>query len=89
MFRYTNQQRPGSDPVDNARNALLLRSDVHTIFDQKRFAIIPKSSTLLVHIIAPGSLLQLTNLYHNVLLQPLVSVAIQYLLAKFAWTIFA
>jgi hypothetical protein len=89
MFRYTNQQRPGSEPVDDAQNAMLLRSDVHTIFDQKRFAIVPKSSVLLVHILAPGSSLQLTSLYHNVSLQPLVGVAIQYVLARFAWTIFA
>ncbi|KAF2194705.1 hypothetical protein K469DRAFT_725931 [Zopfia rhizophila CBS 207.26] len=89
MFRYTNQQRPGSEPVDDAQNAILLRSDIHTIFDQKRFAIAPKSSVLLVHILAPGSSLQLTRLYHNVPLQPLVGVAIQYILARFAWTIFA
>ncbi|KAF1958577.1 hypothetical protein CC80DRAFT_441077 [Byssothecium circinans] len=89
MFRYTNQQCPGSEPVDDAQNAMLLRSDVHTIFDQKRFAVVPKSSVLLVHITAPGSSLELTKLYHNVSLQPLVGVAIQYLLARFAWTIFA
>jgi hypothetical protein len=89
MFRYTNQQRPGSEPVDDAQNAILLRSDVHTIFDQKRFAVIPKSSTLVVHITAPGSSLELINLYHNVSLQPLVGVAIHYILARFAWTIFA
>ncbi|XTI94387.1 hypothetical protein V2W45_1473570 [Cenococcum geophilum] len=70
-------------------NTILFRSDVHTIFDQKRFAIILKSSILLVHILAPGSSLQLTRLYHNVLLQPLLSVAIQYVLPRFAWTIFA
>ncbi|KAF2740331.1 hypothetical protein EJ04DRAFT_572178 [Polyplosphaeria fusca] len=89
MFRYANQQRPGSEPVDDSQNAILLRSDVHTIFDQKRFTVVPKSSVLLVHITAPGSSLELTNLYHNVSLQPLVGVAVQYLLARFAWTIFA
>ena len=89
MFQYTNQQRPGSEPINDAQNAILLRSDVHRIFDQKRFAIIPKSSVFLVHVLAPGSSLQLTKLYHNVSLQPLVGVAIQYILARFAWTIFA
>lgn len=88
MFQYTNQQRPGSEAVDDARNALLLRSDVHTIFDQKRFAIVPKSAALIVHITAPGSSLELTSLYHNVSLQPLAGVAIQYLFARFAWTVF-
>jgi hypothetical protein len=89
MFRYTKPQRPGSEPVDDAQNAILLRSDVHTIFDQKRFGVVPKSSLLVVHIMAPGSSLELTRLYHNVPLQPLVGVAIQYLLARFAWTVFA
>ena len=89
MFRYTNQQRPGTEPVDDAQNAVLLRSDVHTIFDQKRVGVVPKSSALLVHIMAPGSSLELIRLYHNVPLQPLVGVAIQYILARFAWTVFA
>ncbi|KAF2647014.1 hypothetical protein K491DRAFT_615417, partial [Lophiostoma macrostomum CBS 122681] len=89
MFRYTNQQRPGSAPVDDAQNAMLLRSDLHTIFDQKRFAVVPKGAVLVIHITAPRSSLELTRLYHNVSLQPLVSVTVQYLLAWFAWTIFA
>ncbi|KAI9859116.1 MAG: hypothetical protein M1813_007072 [Trichoglossum hirsutum] len=88
MFRYANQ-RPRSEPVDDSRNAILLRSDLHIIFDQKRFAIVPKSSALLIHIIAPGSSLQLMSLYHNVSLQPLIGVAIECVLARFAWTIFA
>ncbi|KAF2735544.1 hypothetical protein EJ04DRAFT_599953, partial [Polyplosphaeria fusca] len=81
MFRYANQ-RPGSEPVDNSKNAILLRSDLHTIFDQKRFTVVPKSSVLLIHITAPT--FELTNLYHNVSLQPIIGVAIEYLLAQFA-----
>lgn len=88
MFQYTIQQRPTSEPVNDAQNAILLRSDLHTIFDQRRFAIVPKSSILLVHVVAPGPSIQLTNLYHNVSLQPLADVAIQHILARFAWTIF-
>ncbi len=89
MFRYTNQQRPGSAPINDAQNALLLRSDIRKIFDEKRFVIVPKTSVFLVHILGPGSSLQLTSLYHNVFLQPLCGVAIQYILARFAWSIFA
>lgn len=89
MFRYTNQQRPGSNPVDDTQNAILLRSDVHTIFDQKQFAVVPKASALVIHIVAPGSSSQLTNIYHNVQLQKLYDVAVQFLFARFAWTIFA
>lgn len=60
-----------------------------TIFNQKQFSVVPKSSALLIHIRAPSSSLELTRLYHNIPSQPLISVAIQYILAQFAWTIFA
>ncbi|KAF2175932.1 hypothetical protein K469DRAFT_723769 [Zopfia rhizophila CBS 207.26] len=66
-----------SEPVDNTQNAIFLHSNIHTIFDQKRFMITPKSSILLIHILALGSLLQLMRLYHN------------YILAQFTWIIFA
>ena len=88
MSRYTYPQRPRLPLIDDAQNAILLRSDIHTMFDQKRFAIVPKSSILLVHIVTRPQT-QMTNLYHNVSLQPLVDVAIQHVLARFAWTIFA
>lgn len=89
MFRYAVPRRFNLEAINEPKNAILLRSDVHKIFDQKRFAIIPKSSLLLVHIVAPGPLIELTKLYHNVSLQPIIGVAIQYILARFAWTIFA
>lgn len=88
MFRYTNQQRPGTEPIDDSRNAILLRSDVHTVFDQKRFVLVPKASAFAVHVLAPGFSSELSSLYHNVTLQPLAGIAVEYLLARFAWTIF-
>lgn len=39
MFRYGVAPRPEIEPIDVPRNALLLRSDIHTVFDQRRFAI--------------------------------------------------
>src|SRR5271155_1329600 len=42
MALYGKQPRPGCEPVDNPRNAILLRSDIHTSFDYKRFAFVPK-----------------------------------------------
>jgi len=99
MFRYGVSPRPEVEPIDVPRNALLLRSDVHTVFDQRRFAIIPKplppnkdspvTHSLAVHVFSPGSSIQFTKLYHHVALQPLNGISLEYLFARFAWTIFA
>lgn len=88
MFQYTNQQRPGTEPIDDSCNAILLRSDIHTIFDQKRLVLVPKISAFVVHILAPGFTSELVDLYHNVQLQPLAGVAVEYLFARFAWSVF-
>ena len=88
MFQYTQQQRPGTEPIDDSCNAILLRSDIHTIFDQKRLVLVPKISAFVVHILAPGSTSELVDLYHNVQLQPLAGVAVEYLFARFAWAVF-
>lgn len=48
-----------------------------------------KSAALVVHVTARGPSFELTSLYHNVTLQPFVGMAIQYLFARFAWTVFA
>jgi hypothetical protein len=69
-------------------NAILLRAGIHKIFDEKRLLLIPKNSSFVVHVLARGSTSELVNLYHNVQLQPLTGVAIEYLFARFAWTIF-
>ena len=88
MFQYTNQQRPGTEPIDDSRNAILLRSDIHTIFDQKRLVLVPKISSFVVHVLAPGFTSELADLYHNVQLQPLAGIAVEYLFARFAWSVF-
>ena len=88
MFRYVDRTRPGTAAVDNSVNGLLLRSDIHTIFDQKRFVIVPKNDSLVVHIVAPGPTSELIRLYHNVELQPLSGMSIECFLARFAWTVF-
>ncbi|KAG9971404.1 hypothetical protein KCU78_g23577, partial [Aureobasidium melanogenum] len=91
--------RPEIEPIDVPRNALLLRSDIHTLFDQRRFAItlkpLPVASDsaathgLAVHLFSPGLSEQFAKLYHGVALQPLYGVAPEYLFARFTWTVFA
>lgn len=89
MHRYSDRQNPEINPIDDVQNGLLLRSDVRTLFDDKRFAIVPKSSALVCHVIVPGTSTELSDLYHNVSLQSLVGISIHYIFARFAWTMFA
>lgn len=99
MFRYGVSPRPELEPIDVPRNALLLRSDIQNVFDQRRFAVIPKQcglghatltgEVLAVHIVSPGSPIQFVKLYHNVAINPLYVILVEYLFARFAWTIFA
>jgi hypothetical protein len=99
MFQYGVAPRPEIEPIDVPRNALLLRSDIHTVFDQRRFAItlkpLPAATNglvtygLAVHLFSPGLSEQFVKLYHRVAIQPLHGVAPEYLFARFAWTVFA
>jgi hypothetical protein len=99
MFQYGVAPRPEIKPIDVPRNALLLRSDIHTVFDQRRFAITlkplpaatngPVTHCLAVHLFFPGLSEQFVKLYHRVAIQPLHGVAPEYLFARFAWTVFA
>ncbi|KAH8430807.1 HNH endonuclease signature motif containing protein [Aspergillus melleus] len=103
MSRYCRLSRSGCDPVDNPRNVLLLRSDIHSSFDVKRFAFIPKparapvnnselppdlSTNYVVHLFNSPEPYELAALYHNVSLQPISGIAPEYLFARFAWTLF-
>ena len=83
-----DRTRPGTTAVDNSKNGLLLRSDIHTIFDQKHFVIVPKGDSLVVHVVAPVPTSELVRLYYNVELQPLSGMSISCFLARFARTVF-
>ncbi len=87
MSQYGVQGAVGAASVDDIGNYILLRNDVHHIFDSKCFAIVPKASTLLVHLTALRRNDELMQLYHNVTLQPLVGIPIEYIFARFAWTV--
>jgi hypothetical protein len=83
------------EPINNHRNAILLRSDIHTLFDSKRCTIIPKGPSpdgerplFVVHTFVNEAPSEVVQLYHNVAVQPLSGVAVEYLFARFAWTIF-
>lgn len=91
MSRYAKAARPDMHMIESPRNAIVLRSDIHGIFDQKRFVLLPKRSeppVFVIHVLVNNSP-DLVDLYHNVSLQPLYDVSIECLFARFAWSIFS
>jgi hypothetical protein len=79
--------------VNDGRNLILLRSDLHNIFDARKFAVVPKFSdaenklVFVVHALVGNARSEIVQLYHDVPLQPLTEIAIEFLFARFAWTI--
>ena len=85
MSRYGQAEQS----IDSLSNMLRLRVDVHQLFDRKpRFAIVPKYDAMVAHMFAADDAVEAVQLYHNVPLQDLDGVKIEYLLARMAWTIF-
>jgi hypothetical protein len=81
------------DTVNDGRNLILLRSDLHSIFDARNFAVVPKlphaeeKPAFVVHVLLGNTRSEIVQLYHDVALQPLTEIAIEFLFARFAWTI--
>jgi hypothetical protein len=80
---------PAANSTDNTRNVLLLRSDLHHLFDQGRLVFVPKGGAWVVHILSGRPDGELAALYHNVRLQPLSELSVEFLFARFAWTVLA
>lgn len=87
MFRYAlwSDCVTTDDPLD----VVLLRSDIHALFDARRFFLVPKKGAWVSHVSSGSPSDELPTLYLNVELQPLKEVAVEFLLARFAWAIFA
>ena len=82
-------RRPEASSETNCvENALLLREDVHTLWDRHKFCIIPKAGRWAVHVIDNATTRELEVAYHNIPLQPLLQVSPTYLLVRFALGIF-
>ena len=79
-----------TDKMKHTNNTIRLKSDIHSIFDSKRFAIVPIQQRLVAYCFneEPGS--QIERLYHGVEVHRLrVSVYfVRFLLARFAYTVF-
>ena len=100
FYRYCRRPLEVS-PINDDKNIVLLRKDVHHLFGTRRFAFVPKSfgpttttttpprlAQLVTHVLLPSGSPELIGLYHNRLTQPLCGISVECLFARFAWSIF-
>lgn len=83
--------------IDDETNLLLLRADIHGLFDRNRFVFIPKDDlsselnlrpTLLLHAVLPKGSREISQHYHNRPLQPRIAgIRREHLFARFALSI--
>lgn len=90
MTVYGRPTRADTEFIGDARNAMLLRSDVHKFFNDKRLAFTLETSrvssstaTLVVHVFLPSATTEMIGLYHNLSLQSLTRISVEYLFARF------
>jgi len=89
MRRYTVEGlRHGFELLNNVENKLLLRSDLHALWDSRAFVLVPKRGDVrntVVHVLLES--VELLALYHNRLTQPLHARR-ELLFARLAWALF-
>lgn len=92
MQRYCRLQSR-LNPIDDDSNLILLRSDIHSLFDKRRFTVAPKTSSdslpnIVLHVLLPNMHSELHTLYHNRRLHGAANgISIEFLFARFAWSI--
>lgn len=70
-------------------NTILLRCDMHKMWDDNRFAILPKAGEWYTHVLLNSTTTELEQEYHNLQLQPLRGVSRHFFFCRFALAIFA
>lgn len=93
MGKYSKASRPDDNLINSISNMILLRSDIYGLFDQQRITFLPKpsrdpnQSSMVAHVLSSGPSTELVNLYHNVPLQQLNGIPLEYLFTRFAWSV--
>ncbi|EJT71213.1 hypothetical protein GGTG_10473 [Gaeumannomyces tritici R3-111a-1] len=101
MQRYSPMQLFSSSPINGPANLLTLRADLHRVFDERHFCLVPKvgdnsggdadpleSPQLVLHVFNSTPSGQLPGLWHNRAAHPIpATVAVECLFARFAWTV--
>lgn len=88
MEQYASAHVSGTGPMD-VSNALLLRRDLHWLFDRRNFVFVPKRGRWVCHVMDQLGEGELVDCYHNVPLLPLRGIGNEFLLARVAWTVLA
>ena len=87
MHAYVRNQYPDpEDAIDQPTNALAMREELHTAFDQKAFVFVMKENTWTTHFLRPTY--EFREEYHNMPVTINPGVSTQFLLARLAWAIF-
>lgn len=85
MDKYTPD--PFSGPmIDSPSNAILLRADIRSVFDQNFFVFTPKQSKLVIHVLSSHP--EALEAYHNIQSRKMRPSSYPFLFARFAWAIF-
>lgn len=88
MFLYTANPGRGQD-TRCADNTILLRRDLHKMWDDHRFAVVPKAGKWVVHALWNFASAEIQERYHNLELQPLAGVSPYFFLCRFAMAVFS
>ncbi|KAI4184059.1 MAG: hypothetical protein LQ346_006177 [Caloplaca aetnensis] len=73
------------DTISTTANLMLLRADLHKVFDDRKFVIVPKQGRLVSHFLVPAE--KYVYMHQNSEIQP-TGVAIDFFFARLAWAIF-
>jgi hypothetical protein len=72
--------------VDDIRNAIALRADMHQLFDGGEFAYVPKNGEMRLHFLYPLS--THSHMQYQNTIFPMTHIPFQLLYARFAWAVF-
>lgn len=86
MFAFTVNADQGFD-TKGPDDTILVRRDTHKMWDDHRFAIVPKAGKWVAHVLWNSPTVELEEEYHNLELQPLRGVSRYFPLCRFALAI--
>ncbi|OAA36807.1 hypothetical protein ISF_09940 [Cordyceps fumosorosea ARSEF 2679] len=90
MFQYSSRPEAViTNKTNNPRNAILMGSQLHSVYDQRQFVVVPKWGAWLIHVLSGRHEEELASVYHNVPPKLLSGLAVEYVFARFAWTVLA
>ena len=81
-----NQYADPDDAIDHPTNAVAMRKELHTAFNQKVFVLVMKENTWTTHFLRPTY--EFGDEYHNMSVTINPGVSTQFLLARLAWAVF-